>query len=54
MEKLRDKRKNNTKNGVFAIFEANGEVESFNRQNVKELSEFVIAIEGADKQPIRE
>ncbi len=54
MEKLRDSRKNNTNNGVFAIFEADGEIESFNRRNEKELSEFIIAIEGADKEPIRD
>jgi len=54
MEKLRPKRKESTKDGVFVIFEAKGEVESFNRRNYVELSEFDVAISGAYKRPIRE
>lgn len=51
---INKKRKEKIGDGVFVIFEAEGELESFNHQNEKELPDFNIVIDGAEKQPIRD
>ena len=39
--------------GVFVVFEAEGEVESFEPRNKREMPDFIIAIDGAPKKTIR-
>ena len=53
LAELKETRKKDVGQGVFVIFEADGEVETFEPQSEREMSDFIIAIEGAQKQPIR-
>jgi len=53
LAELRAQRQRDVGSGVFVVFEADGEVAAFNPRTQRELDEFVIAIEGAPKQPIR-
>jgi len=53
LEELKDKREKDVGQGVFVVFEAEGEVESFEPRNKREMPDFIIAIDGATKQPIR-
>jgi hypothetical protein len=53
LEELKEKREKDVGQGVFIIFEAEGEVESFDPRNEREMPDFIIAIDGAPKQPIR-
>lgn len=53
LEELKEKRKKDVGQGVFVVFEAEGEVESFEPRNKREMPDFIIAIDGATKQPIR-
>lgn len=50
---LRKRRKKDFREGAFVIFEATGEVESFKLRTEREFPDFVIAIDGASKKPIR-
>lgn len=53
LKELKEKRKKDVGQGVFVIFEAEGEVKSFEPRNEREMPDFIIAIDGAPKQPIR-
>ncbi len=53
LEELKEKRKKDVGQDVFVIFEAEGEVESFEPRSERENPDFIIAIDGAPKQPIR-
>ena len=50
---MRERRKREIGDGVFVKFEASGKVETFNPKEERELPEFVIALGGIQKQPIR-
>lgn len=53
LEELKEKRKKDVGQGVFVIFEAEGDVESFEPRSEREMPDFIIAIKDAPKQPIR-
>jgi len=53
LEELKEKREKDVGQGVFVVFEAEGEVESFEPRNKREMPDFIIAIDGAPKKPIR-
>lgn len=50
---IQNNRNKNTGKGVFLIFEATGETDSFNPRTERELPDFIIAMDGINKQPIR-
>lgn len=50
---LRERRQKETGEGVFLIFKASGEVESFNPTSQRKRPEFTISLGGAPKEPIR-
>lgn len=53
LEELKEKRKKDVGQGVFVIFKAEDDVESFEPRSEREMSDFIVTIEGAPKQPIR-
>jgi len=53
IEQLRAQRSKDIGSGVFVIFEAEGEVESWNPRDQKEFGDFILAFDGAPKAPIR-
>lgn len=53
LRELREKRKKEVGSSVFVIFEAVGEIQSFNQKHQTEFPEFAIAIDGAPKEEIR-
>lgn len=53
IEELKKKREKDLGKGVFVVFEAEGEVESFEPSNKREMTSFIIAIDGTPKKPIR-
>jgi hypothetical protein len=50
---LRDRRRDEAKERLFVLYEAEGEIGPFNLRVQKELPEFIIAFEGAPKDAIR-
>ncbi len=53
LERLREQRRKQSTGRAFVVFEATGQVESFNPRTERELPEFIIAFEGTPKEGIR-
>jgi len=53
LEEKKRKREKDVGQGVFVVFKAKGEIETFEPSNMREMPDFIIAFHGAPKQPIR-
>jgi len=54
LAEIRETRKKDIGSGVFLVYKSEGEVDSWNPRNSKELEGFTIAFEGTPKGPIRQ
>jgi hypothetical protein len=54
LAEIREARKKDISSGVFMVYKSEGEVDSWNPRNSRELEGFTIVIEGTPKEPIRQ